>query len=267
MPQEKAKVHKLSAVPNREGAGFAVDFAKESEVCPKCYDTGMEIVVGKGARICSCRKLKATSDESVLAGFPKRYSQCTFENYHVNNSSQRDASRFAFILATQYPAVNQGLLLMGSVGVGKTHLAVSALKVLKDRGFSCLFFEFGSLLKKIQDSYNPNTLTSELSVLNPVLNVEVLVLDELGASKPTDWVRDTLYQIINTRYNEDRITIFTTNFLDERSDHKGEILEDRVGVSIRSRLYQMCKTVVIKGDDYRRHSDRPSAAKKTETRQ
>src|SRR5437899_12724713 len=70
MPQEKAKVHKLSAVPNREGAGFAVDFAKESEVCPKCYDTGMEIVVGKGARICSCRKLKATSDESALAGFP-----------------------------------------------------------------------------------------------------------------------------------------------------------------------------------------------------
>ena len=111
----------------------------------------------------------------------------------------------------EYPAIDQGLILMGTVGVGKTHLAVSILKGLTERGFNCLFYEFGTLLKEIQDSYNPATKTSELGVLAPVLNAEILVLDELGASKPTDWVRDTMAHIINSRYNDQKLTIFTTN--------------------------------------------------------
>lgn len=154
----------------------------------------------------------------------------------------------------EYPAVDQGVLFMGPVGVGKTHLAVSILKGLTERGFSCLFYEFGALLKEIQDSYNPRTHTSELAVLEPVLKAEVLVLDELGASKPTDWVRDTMAHIINTRYNESRFTIFTTNYLDTKANERDESLEDRIGVRLRSRLYEMCKTVEIAGPDYRRTS-------------
>ena len=108
------------------------------------------------------------------------------------------------------------------------------------------------LLKEIQNSYNPISQTSELKVLEPVLSVDVLVLDELGASKPTDWVRDTMMQIINTRYNEKRITIFTTNFRDVAENEKTETLEDRIGTRVRSRLYEMCKTVQIEGEDYRK---------------
>jgi DNA replication protein DnaC len=117
-----------------------------------------------------------------------------------------------------------------------------------------LFYQFGALLRQIQDSYNPVSQTSELKVLQPVFDAEVLVLDELGASKPTDWVRDTMMQIINTRYNDKRLTIFTTNYLDTRKNEKdiGEILEDRIGTALRSRLYEMCKTVVIEGEDYRK---------------
>ncbi len=84
---------------------------------------------------------------------------------------------------------------------------------------------------------------------------EVLVLDELGASKPTDWVRDTMMQIIGSRYNDRRLTIFTTNYTDARHNHTEETLEDRIGVRLRSRLFEMCKTVVIEGPDYRRGSD------------
>jgi DNA replication protein DnaC len=143
------------------------------------------------------------------------------------------------------------LLLSGPVGVGKTHLAVSIIKGLTERGFSCLFYEFGSLLKEIQDSYNARTQTSELSVLAPILRSKILVLDELGASKPTDWVRDTMAHIINTRYNEKKHTIFTTNYSDERRGNE-ETLEDRIGVRLRSRLFEMCKTVEITGEDHRR---------------
>jgi DNA replication protein DnaC len=135
------------------------------------------------------------------------------------------------------------------------------LKGLTERGFTCLLYEFGSLLKEIQDSYNPNTKTSELSVLRPVLDADVLVLDELGASKPTDWVRDTMAHIINSRYNDRRLTVFTTNYPDERAGDREETLEDRIGVRLRSRLYEMCRSVNIKGEDYRRTLDASANAR------
>lgn len=161
-----------------------------------------------------------------------------------------------------YPAVEQGLLFIGTVGVGKTHLAVSILKGLTERGFSCLFYDFGSLLKEIQDSYNSNTKTSELTVLSPVFDAEVLVLDEVGASKPTDWVRDTMTHVISTRYNDKKLTIFTTNYLDTRQSDRDEMLEDRIGARLRSRLHEMCKTVTMTGSDYRKAFDSPGVTKK-----
>ena len=151
----------------------------------------------------------------------------------------------------KYPSVEAGLLFVGTVGVGKTHLAVSILKGLTERGFPCLFYEFGTLLKEIQDSYNPETRGSELSVLSPVLETEVLVLDELGATKPTNWVRDTMAHVINSRYNDKKVTIFTTNFADIRPSDKEETLADRIGERLRSRLYEMCTTVMMTGTDYR----------------
>src|SRR5207248_11613835 len=85
---------------------------------------------------------------------------------------------------------------------------------------------------------------------------------ELGASKPTDWVRDTMAYVINTRYNAKKLTIFTTNYMDERKNDREEVLEDRIGVRLRSRLFEMCKTVVMTGEDYRRTFDRSSLARK-----
>lgn len=221
----------------------------------------MEIVPGKGARACSCRKHTGHSNKLEKVRLPKRYAECHFNTYAPQNNSQKEAFLRSTRLATEFPAVDQGLLFMGTVGVGKTHLAVSILKGLTERGFTCLFCEFGALLKQIQDSYNANTKTSELAVLAPVLNADVLVLDELGASKPTDWVRDTMAHIINSRYNDKRLTIFTTNYLDERRNDRDETLEDRIGVRLRSRLYEMCRTVTIVGDDYRRRLAGPQNRK------
>jgi DNA replication protein DnaC len=153
------------------------------------------------------------------------------------------------------PAVERGFLFMGSVGVGKTHLAAAILRGLIDKQVACLFYEFGALLKEIQQSYKPISQASELSVVEPVYEAEVLVLDELGASKPTEWVLDTVRQIIRTRYNDRKLTLFTTNYLDTGRGPTDETLEDRVGARIRSRLYEMCRTVVIEGEDYRQRYD------------
>lgn len=225
------------------------------DACPFCFGSGMEIIPGKGARVCACQKKRTDGGQFDKAKLPKRYAGCHFNSYLASDPSQVKALRLATQFAMEYPAVDRGLLFVGSVGVGKTHLAVSILKGLFERGFSCLFYEFGSLLKEIQDSYNNNTKTSELAVLAPVLNAEVLVLDELGASKPTDWVKDTMAHIINTRYNEQKATIFTTNYPDERQSDREETLEDRIGVRLRSRLFEMCKTIEVNGQDYRRKFD------------
>ncbi|MGD9563373.1 MAG: ATP-binding protein [Pyrinomonadaceae bacterium] len=250
----------LKAVPNnlaREQSLDAFDLP-DSETCEKCFGSGMEVVPGKGARICECRQRDGQSVRLEKSRVPKRYERCHFTTYdHPLTDSQKRARDISFEFMKRYPAVDQGILLMGPVGVGKTHLAVSIIKGLAERGFSSLFYEFGSLLKEIQDSYNPNTRSSELAVLGPVLRADILVLDELGASKPTDWVRDTMSHIINTRYNDKKFTIFTTNFLDDRPSERDETLEDRIGVRVRSRIFEMCQTIRIDGADYRRRFDRP----------
>jgi DNA replication protein DnaC len=260
MPKENTKKHSLRAVPTDAGPleDSVVFDSPASDICPKCFGSGMEVVPGKGARLCECRRRDAHSLRLAKARIPKRYEKCHFNTYsHRLTESQKSALRLAGDFTQNFPAVDQGLLLTGPVGVGKTHLAVSIIKGLTERGFPCLFYEFGSLLKEIQDSYNPNTRSSELTVLAPVLNVDVLVLDELGASKPTDWVRDTMAHIINTRYNDRKFTIFTTNYPDERPATGNETLEDRIGVRARSRIFEMCRTVKIEGEDYRRNFDRP----------
>jgi DNA replication protein DnaC len=225
--------------------------------CALCFGTGMEVVAGKGARRCQCRTRDAQAKLLEASRVPRRYGECSLSNYRPasNNGSQLRAFNLAYRLVREYPAIEQGLLLMGPCGVGKTHLVAAIIRSLVERGVPCLFYEFGALLKKIQESYNARAQTSELKELAPVYEAEVLVLDELGASKPTDWVRDTMMQIINARYNDQKLTVFTTNYLDTRYTLACETLEDRIGVRLRSRLYEMCKTVIIQGEDYRRRFD------------
>jgi DNA replication protein DnaC len=263
-------------MPSESSSKQAKDVINEgSAVCPGCFGTGVKIVAGKGAKICD--ECQQRTGDSLLdaARIPLRYADCSFSTFRdpKGTGSLYWALMKAKMLVNEYPAVEKGLLLMGSVGVGKTHLAVSILKGLTAKGVPGLFCEFGSLLKQIQDSYNPISQTSELRVLAPVYQAEVLVLDELGSTVPTDWVRDTMYQIINKRYNDRKLTIFTTNYFDEvraeqqqpepaprtfsRKASSDKIrgmttLEDRIGTRLRSRLYEMCNVVEIEGDDYRK---------------
>jgi DNA replication protein DnaC len=155
--------------------------------------------------------------------------------------------------------------------VGKTHLAVGIAKALiRDKGIECVFYDYADLLKEIQNSYNPTVQATELGLLRPVFEAEVLVLDDLGSVRPTEWRWDTVRLILNTRYNDSRTTIITTNFADEpagkvadpdarvsqsfasaRAAARDETLGDRIGERMRSRLHEMCRIVRMDGADFR----------------
>src|SRR5262245_21533899 len=163
MSTDTSKKAQLSVVPAAQPADAGIERRNKSDdraVCPKCFGSGMEIIPGKGARQCQCQKQSGRANPFDKVRVPRRYLNCHFNSYEPSRqyNSQREALNFAMRFTQEFPAVDQGLLLTGPVGVGKTHLAVSILKGLTERGgFSCLFYEFGSLLKEIHDSYNSST--------------------------------------------------------------------------------------------------------------
>jgi DNA replication protein DnaC len=239
---------------------------------------------------CDCTAGDRSERIFVCARIPERYRHCDFENYETDNEHEHVSreqletwnrslaqakmivQRFAdeYMPPTREIGFEQGLLLMGPCGVGKTHLAVAALKQIVGRGHSGVFYDYRELLKHIQDSYNAESQSTEMSVLQPVLKTEVLVLDDVGSSKPSAWALETVGHILNTRYNERRVTLLTSNFLDAdsaanvpaqrgsqptgfgRAPAVEDTLTERVGARIRSRLYEMCRTVEIFAPDYRK---------------
>jgi DNA replication protein DnaC len=238
------------------------------EACPYCSGTGWEKNEADGSRR-HCRCLQAGRIERLLAAarIPKRYEHCDLESYTPTDQSQRKAKNHVVKFLERYPLVEVGLLFLGPCGVGKTHLAVALLKqIMTGTGAFGLFYDFRDLLREIQASWNSVSQTSEVEVLRPVLDADVLVLDELGSNKPTDWVRETVAYIINNRYNDKKVTIFTSNYLDKPSGENAdsdldqqslrvreESLTDRIGARLRSRLYEMCKVIEIRGKDFRKY--------------
>jgi DNA replication protein DnaC len=125
----------------------AVGHTANPNVCGFCYGSGMEVVPGKGARRCRCRNEERRARLFEAANIPRRHAVCSLESYKPakGNGSQLLAFNYAFRLVREYPAVDRGLLFMGTVGVGKTHLSVAILCGLVEKGVPCLFYEFGSL--------------------------------------------------------------------------------------------------------------------------
>jgi DNA replication protein DnaC len=204
---------------------------------------------------CRCREAGDREGRRRAARIPERYRNCSLTNYRPQEPSQERAKTAARRFVADYPAVDLGLLFVGPVGVGKTHLAVAILAELVDtRGLRGVFCDFTELLARIQATFSRGSEESEDDVLQVYRDTDLLILDELGARRPTDWARDVLYGLLNTRYNRRRLTILTTNYGDVPEKPGGETLELRVGVPVRSRLAEMCRLVEMSGKDFRREA-------------
>jgi DNA replication protein DnaC len=239
--------------------------------CAACGGTGFTIVEREGreyAERCSCRRAAGAGAEGRARDalrIPPRYEHCTLAAFAPGNASLAAALERALRYCAEFPHAGEdeglGLLFTGDNGVGKTHLAVAVLRELAERkGVRGQFWDFQELMRVIRNSYDASTQQTELQVLEPVIEAGLLVLDDLGAWKMTDWMNDTLFYILNSRYVARRPTLITTNYQDADREavlaadpmRRREYLVERIGQRLRSRLMEMCAVIPLHGPDHRR---------------
>lgn len=182
----------------------------------------------------------------------KRQLNSTFENYKITNKNKKaydNAKKYANKLINR--ATDKGLFITGTYGVGKTYLASCiANEVIKNK-ITVVFGTLIQLLDCIKDTYKDSDM-SDKEYLNLYSSVDLLIIDDLGKEKPTEWVLEKLFLIVNNRYNNYLPIIITTNYnrnqLRERlCVNKNYSMVD----SIISRLYEMCGGIEIKDEDHR----------------
>jgi DNA replication protein DnaC len=179
----------------------------------------------------------------VSLGLQRRYRGSNFENLHDPKPSEQviEAIRmYAIEITNEAEPSGRGLYLWGPNGTGKTHLAVAAAKTF---GHS-LFVNTLYLFDALKTSYQTN---EPCDVFEAARYAKFLILDDLGSERPTGWVQERLYALLNTRWDEMLSTVFTSNFAPDK-------IEDIIGARSASRVLGTCLTIEVDGPDHRRFS-------------
>ncbi len=248
--------------------------------CASCGGSGWRRVDKEGisgVERCDCVLAQRVTNLSDRSGIPPLYRNTSFESFDTQKENPVvhrtlvNAVAIAGSYAREYPygTKKQGLMFIGDPGTGKTHLAVSVMKRLIARGFECVFFDYQNLLERIRSSYDAASGSGQREAYRTALESEVLVLDDLGAHRVTDWVEDTVTSLITYRYNNNKPLIITTNLRDAEAGDApipggvgGDVssryyLTERIGTRARSRLFEMCRVISTRGvEDFRMRKGR-----------
>ncbi|MBN1263456.1 MAG: ATP-binding protein [Candidatus Pacebacteria bacterium] len=181
------------------------------------------------------------SDYSIIgdAGIPPLFLDKPFKAETGNVQAWKQANLIA------KKDTESGLYLFGDAGVGKSHLAAWTLqeRLRNDEESDIAYVNLVELLTTMQTNFDGENDKNMLFIQN-IVDVELLVLDDIGAEKTSDWTNSILYLIIDGRYNRVKQTIITTNFGETK-------LASLIGDRLVSRLHAMCEVVEIKSEDKR----------------
>ncbi|MDA2933814.1 ATP-binding protein [Acidobacteria bacterium AH-259-D05] len=246
--------------------------SQATETCSTCRGSGWLVKTQEAVEtVVPCPECRAQERLHRLlekAAIPPRYFDRGFEEYSFHNKLQQRAQMRAIEYVEAFPDVPRGLLFAGPCGVGKTHLSVAILKTLiQEKMVTASFVDEAELLRRLQYSYGPDSPETEREVLIPLSEVDLLVWDDLGTGRPTDWVRETIRTVINHRYTYKKQTILSTNWPlqpETKSSQRSRVLTEkiqeslaeRIGLRLFSRIMEMCEIVEIEGPDFRTDIDK-----------
>lgn len=237
--------------------------------CQICHGSRWKSVLVEGVERmtrCDCWHAVVAAKNLADARIPSKFEKAELDTYTPDTDSQRDALRLARKFVEMFPAERKGLVFHGPTGVGKTHLAAGLLKaVIRQKGARGYFFQTTELLRLVRETYSRSGDETEMEVLRPVLEADVLVLDDLGVEKTSEWVHETLGLVINARYNARRATIVTSNLADIVDEGHRDYINSflyQLGGRTRSRMLEMCDWVEVQGADIR-DVDRVTQAART----
>lgn len=247
-------LNKLSAsVPRSENEYIGQDGLRYCSVCGDGLETIIE-VPGIGKRtvscICSCKvkereaarfaRMKEVYERNRSVCFHNsKYSKCSFDT-----SKETECTKVGKNYVDHFEDLNdKGLLLYGPVGTGKSHLAACIANALIDKGYTVCMLDFSTIVKRLQETFD-----GQQKYIDSLMRFDLLIFDDLGIERKTEYMQEQVYNVVNARYMTGRPFIVTTNLMPEELKKTTDIGNGR----IYDRILERCHPVAVNGESHRR---------------
>lgn len=180
------------------------------------------------------------------AGIPPRFRDCSFDDFDASKSAlySLEIAKKTIISAFEN---NESIVLAGSPGVGKTHLAVAITKNVIEKGKSAIFAPYVSLISDLKNSFSGTSSVSTSDMRKTLKDVDCLTLDDVGQELVTNYASEFLFELVNDRYNSCKQLVITTNCKspEDLAEKIDKVTESKRGKFIVRRLRDMGKWVLI----------------------